>query len=106
MAYTALEVTAMAKQMKKGTDADWSDFGHGSDEVMGGKLKGQTSTDYFEFLCPCCDDGQVMYIVDALQNTGTKEHHEHFKEEKRSAERALSENTSVSCAFIAENLLC
>ena len=80
MAYTALEVTAMAKQMKKGTDADWSDFGHGSDEVMGGKLKGQTSTDYFEFLCPCCDDGQVMYIVDALQNTGTKGHHERFKE--------------------------
>ena len=79
MAYTALEVTVMAKQMKKGTDVDWSDFGHGSHEVRRGKLKGQTSTDYFEFLCPCCDDGQVMYIVDALQNTGTKGHHESFK---------------------------
>ena len=68
----------MAKHIKKGTDADWTDFGHGSDKVMDGKLKGQTSTDYFEFLCPDCDDGQVMYIVDALQNTGSERHHASF----------------------------
>ena len=30
--------------------ADWTDFGHGSEKVMDGKLIGKTDTDYFYFL--------------------------------------------------------
>ena len=40
----------------KGTDYAWSEQGHGRGKVMGGRLKGQTDTDYFNFLCPRCAD--------------------------------------------------
>ena len=38
---------------------------HGSDAVEGGKLSGKTGqTDYFFFLCPKCDDGQILRVLD------------------------------------------
>lgn len=38
---------------------------HGSNEVSGGKLKGQTDTDdHFYFLCPKCADNTVLQILD------------------------------------------
>ena len=37
---------------------------HGSSAVEGGKLKGQTDTDYFYFLCPRCADNTVLQILD------------------------------------------
>ena len=46
---------------------DWTDFGHGSEKVMGGKLTGKTDTDYFYFLCPECPDQQIMRVLDAIQ---------------------------------------
>ena len=54
----------------KGTDYEWSEQGHGSGKVMGGRLKGQTDTDYFNFLCPQCADGQVMRIIDGIEHVG------------------------------------
>ena len=54
----------------KGTDYEWSEQGHGSEKVTGGRLKGQTDTDYFNFLCPRCADGQVMRIIDGVQHVG------------------------------------
>lgn len=42
------------------------DIFHGSNAVMFGKLKGQTDTDYFNFLCPECDDGTGLVIIDCL----------------------------------------
>ncbi len=56
--------------LTKGTDYEWSEQGHGSRTVMGGRLKGQTDTDYFNFLCPQCADGQVMRIIDGIQHVG------------------------------------
>lgn len=38
---------------------------HGSDRVDEGKLKGETcATDYFYFLCPECEDNQVMRVLE------------------------------------------
>ncbi len=38
---------------------------HGSDKVTEGKLKGTTcSTDYFYFICPECDDNQIMRVLE------------------------------------------
>jgi hypothetical protein len=37
---------------------------HGSEYVKGGKLKGTTDTDYFYFICPRCQDNQVMRILE------------------------------------------
>jgi hypothetical protein len=37
---------------------------HGSEEVMGGKLKGSTDTDYFYFFCPKCGDTNVLQVLD------------------------------------------
>ena len=38
---------------------------HGSQAVEGGRLKGRTGrTDYFFFLCPICNDGQIMRILE------------------------------------------
>jgi hypothetical protein len=37
---------------------------HGSDAVMGGKLRGATDTDYFYFFCPKCPDNQIMRVLD------------------------------------------
>jgi hypothetical protein len=31
---------------------------------MGGKLHGQTDSDYFYFLCPICDDNTVMQVLE------------------------------------------
>lgn len=40
------------------------DVCHGSEDVMGGKLKGATDTDYFYFLCPKCGGNQILKILD------------------------------------------
>ena len=38
---------------------------HGSQAVEGGKLTGRTGeTDYFFFVCPNCNDGQIMRILE------------------------------------------
>ena len=37
---------------------------HGSEDVTGGKLRGQTDSDYFYFLCPHCADNTVLQILD------------------------------------------
>lgn len=37
---------------------------HGSEDVCDGKLRGQTDTDYFYFLCPKCADNTVLQIQD------------------------------------------
>ena len=37
---------------------------HGSREVMRGKLKGSTDTDYFYFYCPLCNGGEIMRILE------------------------------------------
>jgi hypothetical protein len=38
---------------------------HGSMEVFGGKLVGKTGkTDYFFFLCPRCNNGNVMRVLE------------------------------------------
>ena len=38
---------------------------HGSNEIMGGKLKGATDQeDYFYFFCPKCSDNQIMRILE------------------------------------------
>src|SRR5258708_3445323 len=37
---------------------------HGSEAVAGGKLRGQTDSDYFYFLCPRCADNTVLQILD------------------------------------------
>jgi hypothetical protein len=38
---------------------------HGSEAVEGGKLTGKTGkTDYFFFLCPHCNDGSVLRILE------------------------------------------
>lgn len=52
--------------MIREADAEWAEF-HGSEKVEGGKLTGQTDTDYFYFLCPQCPDKQVMRVLDAIQ---------------------------------------
>lgn len=60
----------MNLDISKGTNSDWSEFGHGSSKIQNGRLKGQTDTDYFNFLCPRCTDGQVMRIIDGVQHVG------------------------------------
>ena len=37
---------------------------HGSDKVSEGRLRGQTDTDYFYFLCPQCADNKIMQILE------------------------------------------
>jgi len=37
---------------------------HGSADVEGGKLRGQTDSDHFYFLCPRCADNTVLRILD------------------------------------------
>jgi len=38
---------------------------HGSEDVEGGKLRGQTDqSDYFYFLCPKCDGDQIMRVLE------------------------------------------
>ena len=38
---------------------------HGTSEVSGGKLTGKTGkTDYFFFLCPRCNNGNVMRVLE------------------------------------------
>jgi hypothetical protein len=39
---------------------------HGSNDVTHGKLRGQTDSDYFYFLCPKCADNTVLQIQDFL----------------------------------------
>ncbi|MEE8573890.1 MAG: hypothetical protein V3T30_00630 [Thermodesulfobacteriota bacterium] len=38
-------------------------FAHGSSSVMGGKLKGATDTDYFNFFCPDCGGSHVLQLL-------------------------------------------
>lgn len=61
--------------IRSGNQADWTDFGHGSEKIMGGKLTGKTDTDYFYFLCPQCPDQQVMRVLDAIQLDKLKPDH-------------------------------
>ena len=42
---------------------------HGSKSVQKGLLKGQTDTDYFNFLCPNCAGGQALRIIDCAYQT-------------------------------------
>jgi hypothetical protein len=43
---------------------------HGSGAVEGGRLRGRTGrTDYFFFLCPNCNDGQIMRILEYESRT-------------------------------------
>lgn len=37
---------------------------HGSNKVEGGALTGKTDTDYFYFICPKCDEDQMMRVLD------------------------------------------
>lgn len=38
---------------------------HGSEAIAGGKLSGRTGkTDYFFFLCPKCNDGNVLRVLE------------------------------------------
>lgn len=37
---------------------------HGSDAVMGGKLRGATDTDYFNFFCPVCQGSYMVRLLD------------------------------------------
>jgi len=38
---------------------------HGSDDVSGGKLKGETClTDHFYFLCSKCEDKQIIRVLE------------------------------------------
>ena len=55
---------------------------HGSDDVSGGKLKGETClTDYFYFLCPKCDDKQIMRVLEyeVRVHTEENEYNEFYK---------------------------
>ena len=62
--------------VRSASQADWTDFGHGSQKVMKGKLTGETDTDYFYFLCPQCPDQHVMRVLDAIQLDKLKPDHE------------------------------
>lgn len=55
---------------------------HGSGVITGGKLKGETcGTDYFYFLCPKCDDKQIMRILEYEIRAHEKEneYNEYYK---------------------------
>jgi len=45
----------------KNKERNWL-IAHGSDKIMGGKLKGQTDSDYFYFKCPECKS--VLRVID------------------------------------------
>ena len=62
--------------VRSANQSDWTDFGHGSENVENGKLTGKTDTDYFYFLCPECPDQQIMRVLDAIQLDDSKLDHE------------------------------
>lgn len=59
---------------------------HGSDAVQSGKLKGTTDTDYFYFLCPVCENQQVMRILEYTVHEVLKENPYNKSFEKKATE--------------------
>ena len=68
---------------------------HGSESVQNGLLKGQTDTDYFNFLCPNCADGKALRIIDCAYQTNEElqryfaEGNEVLKEHKTKQRKSL-----------------
>lgn len=74
---------------------------HGSKSVQNGLLKGQTDTDYFNFLCPNCADGKALRIIDCAYQTG-EELQRYFAEgnEVLKEHKAMQRKSLVHLRFI------
>ncbi|RKU24567.1 hypothetical protein C6497_17240 [Candidatus Poribacteria bacterium] len=92
--------------VRSANQADWGDFGHGTDKVTRGKLTGMTDTDYFYFLCPECPDEQIMRILDAIQLDKLEPDHEQLTMEQLKAYNDSCKSNAKSHIGISLKIYC
>ncbi len=68
----------------------------GSDDIMGGKLKGATDTDYFYFFCPKCPDKQILRLLN-YEILSDKKENKYNDDFKKKAEKGFTIGFDLYC---------